>query len=272
MVFVIFSGFLTGFRCGFRWFSLVFVGWRGLPFGLQLFYRAFAVISAFWNTVPGPVFVISPGFSGHSGPNIVAKTIIFVIFLGFFGTFWHQHVTITMNSASVASPERAENLGQMTKTNTQTDPFWGVRFSLVFVHFRYFATIFDCFGGISRCPTVLSARFSSFSRGFWNILGAFQCRDMLLPAWFSSFSMDFRSHLRLFQCRDILLPAQFSSFPCGFRNILGPFQCRGVLSPTCPPLSMLGHVHAARRSSIPPFQCRNILIAAIACPDIERGR
>ena len=95
---------------------------------------------------------------------------------------------------------------------------------------------------------------------------------MLLPAWFSSFSMDFRSHLRLFQCRDILLPAQFSSFPCGFRNILGPFQCRGVLSPTCPPLSMLGHVHAARRSSIPPFQCRNILIAAIACPDIERGR
>ena len=125
MVFVIFSGFLTGFRCGFRWFSLVFVGWRWLALGLQLFYRAFAAISAFWNTVPGPVFVISPGFSGHSGPNMVAKTIIFVIFLGFFGTFWHQHVTITMNSASVASPERAENLGQMTKTNTQTDPFSG---------------------------------------------------------------------------------------------------------------------------------------------------
>ena len=64
MVFVIFSGFLTGFRCGFRWFSLVFVGFRWLALagvGLQLFYRAFAAISAFWNTVPGPVFVILPG-------------------------------------------------------------------------------------------------------------------------------------------------------------------------------------------------------------------
>ena len=170
MVFVIFSGFLTGFRCGFRWFSLVFVGWRWLALGLQLFYRAFAAISAFWNTVPGPVFVILPGFLGHSGPNMVAKTLIFVIFPGFLGHSGTNMVTKTMNSASVASPERAENLGQMTKTNTQTDPFWGAQFSLAFVHCPYFTRIFDSFGGMSRFATVLSARFSSFSRGSCKVL------------------------------------------------------------------------------------------------------
>ena len=170
MVFVIFSGFLDGFRCGFRWFSLVFVGWRWLPFGLQLFYRAFAAISAFWNTVSGPVFVILPGFLGHSGANMVAKTLIFVIFpvfLDILAPTWSPKRWILHPWPHLKGPKTSVKWRKPTRKRIR---FRGAQFSLAFVHCRYFARIFDSFGGISRFATVLSARFSSFSRGSCKVL------------------------------------------------------------------------------------------------------